>query len=561
MSGTQYDVSIDAGPYGEHPTGHLHLDGAYTFDAVPTCLNLSRNEVVAGFRITTGADAGRGFMYASGPSPYPTPPSVEPVNNPNLPNEVTTAADPGGGSSSASAGNPLAVLYSGVLTEPPSACPPPGASSPSFLSSAGGGQIDATAVSVQSGGPEHPVPWQQLTFADAAPATAIAQSSDGSMWFLEPSRNRIATLPNDASGRVTEFTAPTAAAGLGAIAPDASGMCDASGCSSAGMWFTETAVGRVGHITPDGHTTDYPTRGDPAGIAPDGPTGGAWFTEPAANRIGYVSPTGAVSEYGVPTAGARPTTITADDGSTGPAGDGAWFTEPGAGRIGYVSADGAIHEFRVNAGDPQAIVSDPAGGAVVPGGAAAVPANPSDSSSTGAEPQATGEGAWFTLPAADGLGHIDATGQIDIVSLPTPDAGLSGLATGPGPDGSSPGVWFSESHAGLLAYLSPSGDIKEFTVRGAAPAALALADPFGAPPLGGYPVSEAVWFTAADGSAVGAARFPETAGGYGVGGPVPTIVSPPSTSPASSVALSFKGWSVEVRIAARRGRGAEAAPS
>ena len=60
-------------------------------------------------------------------------------------------------------------------------------------------------------------------------------------------------------------------------------------------------------------------------------------------------------------------------------------------------------------------------------------------------------------------------------------------------------------------------------------------------------MSEAVWFTAADGGGAGAARFPDTAGGYGVGGSVPPIVSAPSNSGAAG-SLSFKGWSVEVRI-------------
>lgn len=525
----QYDLSLTAGPFGEQPTGHLHLAGPiYNFDAVPTCINMSGSEVVAGFRITTGDLAGHGFLYASAPaqnSVVTSPGWVPP--DPSLPNEVTIAVDPGSaptsapGSTSPSGSGGTEIRYAGVLAAPPLACPPPGAAPPSFTGGSAGGIVDTGNTAEQSGGPAHPIPLQQLTFPGAAGATALAQASDGSMWFLDRSANTIGTVPNDASGRVTSFSVTTAAAGLGAIAPDTSGTCDATGCTASGMWFTESTAGNVGHVTTGGHVDEYPTHGDPSGIAPDDATGGAWFTEPSGNRIGHISTTGTVTEYPVLSAGARPSGIAADPGG------GAWFTEPGASRIGFVSAAGAVSEYPVDAGAPQAIASDPTGG------------------------------AWFTLPAANALGHIDGDHLLQSTPVPTADAGLSGLVAGSGPDGSS-GVWFAESRAGLLGYLSTTGaDVAEYTLRGATPGALALADPFGAPPLSGYDTSQAVWFTDAGGGGIGVARFPD-GGGYG-GWAIPvasglpgTVKRPPPLSAVLASRIRIHGWSVSLRLHCNR---------
>ena len=61
--GSFFEVSIQAGPSGENPTGFLRLNGANaSFEAEPTCLNVAGNVAVAAYRIVSGDLAGGGFV-------------------------------------------------------------------------------------------------------------------------------------------------------------------------------------------------------------------------------------------------------------------------------------------------------------------------------------------------------------------------------------------------------------------------------------------------------------------------------------------------------------------
>ena len=296
---TTYSISVSGGPYGQSPTGSLDLSGAYNFDATATCMSNGGQDGVAGFQIDSGPNAGEGFLTESAAPGSPV--------------------DPGEGQY---------VLWSGILPTPPTVCPPPGSPEPSFLFTAGGGSVAGNLV--HSGGPVDPIPMQDQEFgtqSGSAPQ-GIAQSPGGMLWFTEPAADRIGSITDDQSGDMQEYALPSGSAPA-SIAPDLSGACSSSGCSDAGMWFTEPAADRVGHISASGAIRTYavPTGAGPRAIGGD-VNGGAWFTEPGDDGIGYISETGQVSNYRLPTPGAGPAAISADSGATGPAGDGAWSPRP-----------------------------------------------------------------------------------------------------------------------------------------------------------------------------------------------------------------------------------------
>ena len=272
VAATQFTIAVAGGPFGQHPSGSLELHGFFDFTATPTCMNIADNAGVVGFHIDSGPMQGRGFLAASAP-------------------------DASG----------RTVQYSAVLSEPPTACPPDNAPAPpNAIENGGGGGVFSGQIT-DAGGPPSPLPLSQQQFpTSAAPlgARAIAQAQDGTLWFIEPDANRLASVSDDASGTMHEHAVPTAAAGLSAIAPDLA-RCTATGCAR-GMWFTESNANQIGHVSPGGSMSEYslPTaHARPSGIAGD-ITGGAWFTEPGPDRIGRISASGKLIEYELPTRGA-----------------------------------------------------------------------------------------------------------------------------------------------------------------------------------------------------------------------------------------------------------------
>jgi virginiamycin B lyase len=89
----------------------------------------------------------------------------------------------------------------------------------------------------------------------------------GAAWFLELRANKIARF---ADGRFTEFTVPTPAAGLTALAtaPDGS------------VWFTELSAGKLGRLR-NGQIKEFrlPHAGSrPFGVAVDA-ANDVWYTD------------------------------------------------------------------------------------------------------------------------------------------------------------------------------------------------------------------------------------------------------------------------------------------
>ena len=470
VASTQFSVTVNGGPFGQDPSGSLVLQGYFTFTATPTCMNIAGNAGTAGFRIDNGAMEGRGFLAASEP-------------------------DASG----------RTVQYSAVLNAPPTACPPEDAPAPPDAIENGGGGTVVNGQITDAGGPANPLPLSRKQFSTSAASTgarSIAKAPDGRVWFTEPSLNRVVSISDDAVGTMSEYEVPTADAGLSSIAPDLSDCSPGGGCADRGMWFSESNVDRVAHVSPNGSIFEYPlptTGARPSAIAGD-PAGGGWFTEPGADRIGRVSESGQISEYRLPTLAADPIAITAGGDTNDPTAGGVWFAEKAAKQIGHIDSSRKVSEYPLpaGAGAPTAISADVRGGAA---------------------------GAWFLEPSANTVGHIDAYGDIDQYRIPTANASAQGLASAAGPDGSSNGAWFSETSTDQLGFISSNGQFSEFTIPGANPGAVAFTPSIDVPPTDGYSKYEAVWWSDPAAPRVGFATFP-----LNVSSGLPLVPPPPAPS-------------------------------
>jgi virginiamycin B lyase len=129
-----------------------------------------------------------------------------------------------------------------------------------------------------------------------------------------------------------EVPLPTAAAGPQGVAAGPNGE----------IWFTESSVGKVGRLTPNGALAEFPTptlHSEPASIALDR-SGVAWFTEygppgtppGVRDHLGRVTQAGTVTEYALPLGQYGGAGI-----AFGPRGD-LWFTELVTNAIGRVDA-------------------------------------------------------------------------------------------------------------------------------------------------------------------------------------------------------------------------------
>jgi streptogramin lyase len=173
------------------------------------------------------------------------------------------------------------------------------------------------------------------TAANGAPAD-LTVTSDGAVWFTQPSDNTVTRLwygstPGGVTGTMQHFHL---------AAPNQSPQTITSVGGS--IWFSEQA-NRVGHISPQGTITSVALPGrKPVGVAgiAAASDGSAWLTEAAANRVVHVGANGVVQQFSIPTPDAGLGAITVS--STG-----AWFVEQRANKIGVVTPSGHIEEYSI----------------------------------------------------------------------------------------------------------------------------------------------------------------------------------------------------------------------
>ncbi|HTV72760.1 MAG TPA: hypothetical protein VME66_03515, partial [Candidatus Acidoferrales bacterium] len=225
-----------------------------------------------------------------------------------------------------------------------------------------------------------------------------------------------------------------------------------TGSGSATLWYSETAVGKVGSFTSSTDAALPTANGAPIGLT-QGPDGNVWVCETAASKLARIVPNDggtaqATSTEFALTAGSQPQEIVSGPNGT------LWITEPGTNKIGVFSttSDTLAAEYAIPtaASNPQGIT-------------------------TGAD------GAlWFTESAGDKIGRITSAGTITEYTLPTANAAPFDIVSAP--DGN---LWFTEQNADQIGRITTAGVITEFPVPSASAA-----------PTGITVDSEAnVWFT------------------------------------------------------------------
>ena len=272
--------------------------------------------------------------------------------------------------------------------------------------------------------------------ANAVAPTDIVAGPDGALWFTQSAGGN----PRDGrtyfqagigrittTGSYTSYPVPASASsvpGLDAITLGPNGN----------LWFTETAVNRIGEITPKAvdptiHEFALPAADRlAAGVGSSitsadtiaaGPGNDIWFTEQGSNAIGVMSTSGTLlSKFTVPNSNLNPT----PQGITEGPDQTMWFTENATNEVASITAQGKITAYALPgaASGPASIVYGPDGS------------------------------LWFTDNT--GVGNIDpSTGKVTLYRAHTASSGPVGITVGP--DCTS--IWFTESSADRLGRIAP----------------------------------------------------------------------------------------------------------
>jgi virginiamycin B lyase len=230
------------------------------------------------------------------------------------------------------------------------------------------------------------------------------------------------------SSLVTTFRLPDPSAVANAIiaGPDAN------------IWFTETAAGRVGRITPGGVIQDFDLSmgSSPAGIAV-GSDGNLWITDNGTNGIDRLTPTGVLTEFRLPPGYGTPSSIAATHN-----GD-LWFTETNRAKLGRLTVTGQFSEIGLGDFAPANVVS------------------------------ATDDSLWLIDAIHGRVGRYSATG-LSTFSLPATTSSWGTInETLVGPDGS---LWFTQAAgANHVGRITTAGVVSYFQLQvGQTPSTLAF---------------------------------------------------------------------------------------
>jgi len=282
---------------------------------------------------------------------------------------------------------------------------------------------------------------------DSAPA-GITRGHDANLWFSENGAANVGRVTP--AGAITEFPVAGSTSGITAGPPP-----------DKTVWFAESPD-KVGKISPAGGLTEYPVANVPPpqgnggeGITA-GPDGNIWLTETLVGQIARITPNGDVSVFpaGVP----RPTDIVAGPGGR------LWYTDFISEKIVSITTSGTNPTvFSVPDGTrPLDIVQGPdhnlwftspasnSVGRMTPSGAVRLFPVPSDSAAPSGITVGPDGNLWFTERAGNKIGRITLTGVITEVHIPTPASRPGSIVTGP--DGK---LWFTETAANKIANLDP----------------------------------------------------------------------------------------------------------
>ena len=317
---------------------------------------------------------------------------------------------------------------------------------------------------------------------DGSPApqqaiSAIAATSDGSLWFNERFTGRVGRITTDGDisivatltttldlGGVVQVTLPlqpralTAGSdgnvwmfagtsegmpAIGRLTPSGDFAAYVTGvvdrfpigrdvAADGKFWYGGLAAGVVGYLTPEGDANAWLVSGaltlaHIGGLA-IGPDGDLWYTESEGARVVRMHPDGTIVarfSQGI-SAGSSPSTIT-----RGPDGN-MWFAEPGTKSVARITPTGTVTEFSAGiTGTPALIV-------------------------------AAGDDLWFTEMDGDGvsrtIGRVTTDGVVtefdEVVGAGSTIGGITG-----GPDGT---VWFTDVVGDRIGRMAPSGAVTWF---------------------------------------------------------------------------------------------------
>jgi streptogramin lyase len=295
-----------------------------------------------------------------------------------------------------------------------------------------------------------------VTAGTGALPQEVTVGPDGDLWFTDEISGVFRFSPQALAPLPCSAASPTIGCEVSAnaVAPT-----DIVAGPDGAVWFTQSAGGNprdgrtwfpasIGRITTTGTYTSYPVP-ESASKMPGldaitvGPDGNLWFTETAVNRIGEITPRAvdpAIHEFPLPAGdrlapGVGSSITSADTIAAGP-GNHIWFTEQGANAIGVMSTSGALlSKFTV----PNSNLS-PAPEGITEG------------------PDAT---MWFTESAANQVASITPEGRIKVYPLPGAASGPGSIVYGP--DGN---LWFTES-SGVASINPGTGKVTLYRAHNA----------------------------------------------------------------------------------------------
>ena len=290
---------------------------------------------------------------------------------------------------------------------------------------------------------------EQVPTPNATPF-GITAGPDGNVWFTE--------LNGDRVGRVALSTFPTAGSitECGTLAASAQPADITSAPGSAKVWFDEFSADKIASVnTSTCAYTEYqiPTGGaQPSGLVAD-QSGVLWFAESATGvaAIARMTTSGVFNEYPVALAGSDPVDVAIAGDNT------VWYLDNGRNSVGHLTFPGGSPTFVDYA----------------------IPSNPAQPATMTLGPDGN---LWFTeLGIATTLGCQIAKVSVGSnpptiteyrlpLAQPAPDGDLCLGITSAGGD-----LWFSEADTGAIGRITTTGVVTEWGIPGNGTTALFVA--------------------------------------------------------------------------------------